>query len=165
MDLFALCPKLTCFHKERTCLHVNALQQKLAFASVAFSGGESPWVFTLLAVSHLVWKAVCKSVTFEPWLTMQRQDHTAGTWLAFRTSNVKPIIFFRKFYQLLNVWCYFNYCFVTFSFRITLFYLGISFEREALLPLLGTYPLLHFFSNTCCIWHSRKALTRPRHGC
>lgn len=48
------------------------LQQRLAFASVAFSCRETPWVFTLLAVSHLVWKAVCKSVTSEPWLLRQK---------------------------------------------------------------------------------------------
>lgn len=91
-----------------------------------------------------------------------------------RTSSVKPVSFFRKFYQLLSIWCFvlgvlffgfFNYCFVTFSFRITLDDLGIPFDREALLPVLGTYPFLRFLSNTCCIWHSKKALTGPRHGC
>lgn len=152
-----VCFGSTCFHKETL-----ALQQKLPLASAAIPSGES-LVFTHWLGAVSFGRPICRQAPLVAVkrLHCARAGSCAGVWSAFRTLNVQPVIVCRKPHQLLDVWCDFNYCFVTFECQITWYFIWKS--SAAALIWLSSFSTL--IANIGWIWYSKKALTGLWCGC
>lgn len=156
-----VCFGSTCFHKESLCACQHlALQQNLPLASATVPSGES-LLSTCWPGAFSSGRPICSQALLMAGkrLHCARAGSCAGAWSASRTLIVQPVTVCRKPRQLLNVWCDFNCCFVTFGCKIPWVILVFHLKGKCCCPYL---ILISFF---CWIWHSKKAFTGSWCGC